>query len=74
MMTPRPLAEFPKQNRFQDVHVISLPPEIPPGRYRLFLSLYEVETGQILAAYDEIGQTGLSNNQVILGTLTVASQ
>lgn len=70
MMIPKLLAEFPEQARFQDLHRIPLPPEVPPGEYRLLMSLYEVETSQTLPAYDEIAQTGLSNNKIILGTLT----
>jgi hypothetical protein len=57
----------------KDVHDILLPPDLPPGRYRIALGLYSLETMQRLPAVDEQGAR-LPDDGIILWEGTVAGK
>jgi hypothetical protein len=46
----RPTLSWRPGEVFVDEHAIMLSPEIPPGEYRLWIGLYDVDTGQRLPA------------------------
>ncbi len=42
--------------RIADTHILTIPPDAPPGQYRLYLGLYVLETGERLPILDANGQ------------------
>jgi len=42
--------------RIADAHLLTVPPDAPPGQYRLYLGLYVLETGERLPILDANGQ------------------
>lgn len=54
-----------------DPHLLSLPPELPPGDYQLRAGLYLPESGERLTAVDAAGANA-PNNAILLQTITVA--
>jgi 4-amino-4-deoxy-L-arabinose transferase-like glycosyltransferase len=55
--------------RASTYHILSIPPAIAPGEYRLYLKVYEDQTGRIYAARDEAGQA--HGTEVYLGPFEV---
>jgi hypothetical protein len=53
-MMPRyntfPTTDWPLVERIDDVHIVPLPQDLPPGEYQIALGLYRVETGERLPA------------------------
>lgn len=46
----RPTTDWRPGERIQDQHVIPLPADLPPGRYRLITGMYDPQTGQRVPA------------------------
>lgn len=42
--------------RIADTHILTIPPDAPPGQYRLYLGLYVLESGERLPILDVSGQ------------------
>ncbi|MER3457306.1 MAG: hypothetical protein C4309_00310 [Chloroflexota bacterium] len=42
--------------RIADTHILTIPPDAPPGQYRLYLGLYVLETGERLPILGANGQ------------------
>jgi len=53
-----------------DTHTISLPVELPDGRYEVSVGLYSVETGQRLPVFDDQGQPA-PVDQIELGQIAL---
>ena len=46
----RPTVDWQPDERIQDQHIIALPADLPAGRYRLIVGLYDAQTGQRVPA------------------------
>ena len=53
-----------------DEHELTIPREIPPGTYRLFVGMYDFETGQRMEAFSGNGER-VSSDSISLGIITV---
>ncbi|MBI2845904.1 MAG: DolP-mannose mannosyltransferase [Chloroflexi bacterium] len=54
----------------EDTHLIPLPSPLTPGKYRLRLGMYLLETGERLPAWGEDGQP-LANNEIVIEGLYI---
>ncbi len=54
-----------------DTHAVTLPADVRPGRYQVFVGLYDPATGDRLPVIDEAGKG--QDNQVLLATLDVTA-
>ena len=70
-LVPTPMDELPYEGDFRDVHQIKFDSQLPSGEYRVVMGLYSPATGKPLAAYDEIAQSWLAGDHIILGTVMV---
>lgn len=68
--TPRPTTGWSAQEVILDQHTLTLPPDLPPGDYRLIAGLYDLAQGgaRLPAA---LHGTPLPDNAMPLGTLRV---
>jgi len=55
----------------EDRHTISLPPNLPPGKYQIFVGVYLLETMDRLPAFDEKGAP-LPEEKIALGEVKVS--
>lgn len=53
-----------------DEHELAIPREIPPGTYRLFVGMYDFETGQRMEAFSGNGER-VSSDRISLGSIKV---
>jgi uncharacterized membrane protein len=65
-----PTSEWLEGEIVRDEHVLKLEPSIEPGQYTLLAGLYNLETGERLAAYDENGVL-MPQARIVLGGLRV---
>jgi hypothetical protein len=51
-----PTTEWPACRVIDDLHVVPLPPDLPPGEYRVALGMYDFHTGERLPVRDAEGE------------------
>lgn len=68
---PVPLDMLPVPAYLVDKHSLTLDPQMPPGEYRVVMSMIDSQTGERLSAYDEISEIWLPESEILLGNITI---
>jgi hypothetical protein len=74
-MMPRyntyPTTDWPVVELIDDVHIVPLPADLPPGEYAIALGMYDWGTGERLPVYTRQGEAIPEAAVVLEGTVTV---